>query len=154
MASRRPGRYLKMFPRLVASFSTSMSPWRAMGTQFVTKTVVLRRTVCVNRSSLLFFLSFFPPGGGLGGDCPVPIIHYQLFTTHCIIATVRNDSKPVRCRRRSEYPPRLTGVWLVAGSVRFVFTNIGKYSPIFANIGQYRVGINKRPFPKRRPRLK
>ena len=37
MVSRRPGRYLKTFLEPVASFSLSMSPWRAMGTPFVPK---------------------------------------------------------------------------------------------------------------------
>ena len=39
MVSRRPGRHLKMIPRLVASFSQSMSPLRATATHFVPKTI-------------------------------------------------------------------------------------------------------------------
>ena len=35
MVSSRPRRHLKTFLRLVASFSLSMSPWRAMATPFV-----------------------------------------------------------------------------------------------------------------------
>ena len=41
MVSRRPGRHLKMIPRLVASFSQSMSPWRIMATHFVPKSIVI-----------------------------------------------------------------------------------------------------------------
>ena len=67
MVSRRSGRYLKTFPRLVASSWLNMSPWRAMATPFVPKMIHWRQ--CSRTISRLCDKSReFPCGAASGGN--------------------------------------------------------------------------------------
>ena len=59
MASRRPRRYLKTFLEPVASFSQSMSPFRAMATPFVPEITKSYRTLSSRITDFLNLFSFF-----------------------------------------------------------------------------------------------
>ena len=79
MTSRRPGSHLKTFLEPVASFSLSMSPWRAMATPNVPKSRVLGHYVALQGH-------FFSPKNvpfslkvrySLGALPPAAIIHQK-----------------------------------------------------------------------------
>ena len=59
MVSQRPGRYLKTFLEPVASFSQSMSPFRAMATPFVPEITKSYRTLSSRITDFLNLFSFF-----------------------------------------------------------------------------------------------
>ena len=85
MVSRRPGRHLKTFLEPVASFSLSMSPWRAMVTPNVPKSRVLGHYVasqghfCFAQNDPLFFKSqVFPWRAASGGNYSPKMTPYSL----------------------------------------------------------------------------
>ena len=59
MVSQKPGRYLKTFLEPVASFSQSMSPFRAMATPFVPEITKYYRTLVSRITDFLNLFSFF-----------------------------------------------------------------------------------------------
>ena len=80
MLFRRPGRYLKTFLEPVASFSQSMSPFRATATPFIHKitkdhrTIISQITIFPNSFSISDFwagtLSGLDPSQQMHIDCP------------------------------------------------------------------------------------
>ena len=87
MVSRRPGRYLKTFLEPVASFSQSMSPFRAMATPFMPEITKYHRTPISRITDFPNLFSFFDfLVGTLSGLDPRQKIHIdcpQLQTGVC-----------------------------------------------------------------------